>query len=643
MDELTELFAANGPLAAQIDDYRPRAEQLTMARAVSAALAGHETLLVEAGTGTGKTFAYLVPALLSARQIAISTGTRTLQDQLFNRDLPLVAGALGRPGKVALLKGRANYLCLHRLDTASADPRLTPTQRRQLRRIERWASATTAGDISEVSNVPERAAIWPRVTSTAENCLGQACEFFDQCHVVRARREAQAADTVVVNHHLLMADLTLKESGFGELLPGADAVIIDEAHQLPDTAARFFGVALGSRRVSELARDLIVESAHLPQASAVRSRAEQLDQGLKELRLALGAGSGRRRLDETSGDTPAAMDQLARRLYECDQAIGDIASEEHKGLESCRRRINECLAGLAQLGDEDAAAGLRWVEVSKQGFTLNLTPFDVADEIRNIMASRPCAWIFTSATLAVGEDFAHFQHRVGIDQATTLRLSSPFDFARQSRLFIPDAMPQPSADDYTARVVQEALPLVRASAGRAFLLFTSHRALEEAAALLAEELDFPLLVQGHAPREELLIRFRELGNAVLMGTSSFWQGVDVRGPALSLVVIDKLPFASPGDPLQQARIEAIREQGGNPFTDFQLPQAVLALKQGVGRLIRDHKDSGVAVLCDPRLKTKGYGRLFLKSLPPMTRAHSREDVCEFLQKHRLAATAGKVA
>lgn len=643
MLDLAEIFATDGPLAGQVSDYRPRTEQIAMAEAVNAALARHGTLFVEAGTGTGKTFAYLVPALLSARQVVISTGTRTLQDQLFHRDLPLVAGALGRPGKVSLLKGRSNYLCLHRLETARIDPGLPATQRRQMLRIDSWARATASGDISEVANVPERSPLWPKITSTSENCLGQSCEFFDKCYVVRARREAQAADAVVVNHHLLMADLTLKESGFGELLPGADALIIDEAHQLPDTAALFFGASLGSRRIAELARDLMVESAPLAQAGQVRAAAERLDQSLKKVRLAFGTGAGRMRLDEARSGTAGRLRSLAETLAACDEQLGDLSLQTSKGLESCRRRINDCIAQLSLLGDEDPAAGMRWAEVSARGFTLNLTPFDVAAQLRGIMSARKCAWIFTSATLAVGEDFEHFRKRIGVSEATTLRLDSPFQFASQSRIYLPSDMPEPSASNYTRCVVEAALPLIHASRGRAFLLFTSHRALAEAADMLADTLDYPLLVQGHAPREELLARFRTLGNAVLMGTGSFWQGVDVRGPALSLVVIDKLPFASPGDPLQQARIEAIRKEGGNPFTDFQLPQAVLALKQGVGRLIRDHRDSGVAMLCDPRLRSKGYGRLFLKSLPPMGRTDSEREACAFLVANRNKDSDGAAA
>ncbi|NNF52445.1 MAG: ATP-dependent DNA helicase [Gammaproteobacteria bacterium] len=633
----------NGPLASQVDDYRPRSEQLSMARAVQSALDENGKLFVEAGTGTGKTFAYLVPALMSARQVVISTGTRTLQDQLFNRDIPLVAGALGRPGKVALLKGRANYLCLHRLETAGIDPGLPAAQRKHLAHIQRWASATAGGDISEVTDVPERSAIWPKVTSTAENCLGQACEFFEKCHVVRARREAQAADVVVVNHHLLMADLTLKESGFGELLPGADALIIDEAHQLPDTAAMFFGVSLGSRRVAELARDLMVESAPFAQAKQVREAADKLDQALRKLRLALGRSTGRKNLDSGQSKVSSALRSLSKCLSDCDAAMGDLSLHASKGLESCRRRINDCLEQLAFLEDDDPAAGLRWAEVAARTFTLNLTPFDVARELGVLVGADNCAWIFTSATLAVGDDFDHFRSRVGVADASSLRLDSPFDFASQSRIYLPNSMPEPSDPDYTACVIKAALPLIRASHGSAFLLFTSHRALKEAALLLADSLDYPLLVQGHAPREELLTRFRALGNAVLLGTSSFWQGVDVRGPALSLVVIDKLPFASPGDPLQQARIESIRRDGGNPFTDFQLPQAVLALKQGVGRLIRDHRDSGVAMLCDPRLESKAYGRLFLKSLPPMQHTRSEAEARAFLASRRHIDNGGAAA
>lgn len=638
MSELARLFAEDGPLAEQVENYSPRPEQLGMAEAVARALERNETLLVEAGTGTGKTFAYLVPALLSRRQIVISTGTRTLQDQLFHRDLPVVAGALGRPGRVALLKGRANYLCLYRLKQAELDPKLSKTQGRQLSHVRRWAEQTNSGDVSEVSTVPEQAAIWPRVTSTAENCLGQSCEFFDQCHVVKARREAQAADTVVVNHHLLMADLTLKEAGFGELLPGADALIIDEAHQLPDTAARFFGVSLSSRRLAELARDLLVESAPLENASEVRKRVERLELAVKKLRLALGPGNGRRRLDEAGEAAGTGMQQLAAALQACDELLASISPTENKGLESCRGRISLCQQELAQLSDDDPEPGLRWIEVAKQHFTVHLTPFNVAKELQGLMAARDSAWIFTSATLAVGDDFEHFGQRVGVVDAVNLRLESPFDFSGQARLWLPEDLPEPASRNYTSRVVAEARPLIAAAGGRAFLLFTSHRALEEAASLLADSLDFPLLVQGHAPREDLLARFRRLGNAVLMGTSSFWQGVDVRGPALSLVIIDKLPFASPGDPLQQARIEAIRQQGGNPFSEFQLPQAVLALKQGVGRLIRDYNDHGVAVICDPRIRSKAYGRLFLRSLPPMARAKSLQDACEFLRDRRAAET-----
>ncbi len=643
MDDIDALFSAEGPLADAIADYRPRPQQRAMAVAVADALSQHATLLVEAGTGIGKTFAYLVPALLSGRQVAISTGTRTLQDQLFNRDLPRIAGALGRPVKVALLKGRANYLCLHRAETARFDKRLGGAARRALTKIQSWGLRTTTGDISEVSGVPEDAAVWPRVTSTAENCLGQECEFYSRCHVVLARRAAQAADVVVVNHHLLMADLALKDGGFGELLPGADAVIIDEAHQLPETATQFFGTHLSSRRIDELVRDLMTESASLPQREQIWSSADALKAALSHLRLALGGGQQRTRLDNMSDDISSALAGLQAALAAMDGKLGKLAAGESAGLESCRRRLLDCQTQLALLQEDASEEGLRWADISARGFTLHLTPFDVAGNLRDIMSARPCAWVFTSATLAVGDNFEHFSRRIGAEKPTVLRLDSPFDFASQSRLFLPAGMPDPGSPEYTCHVVESALPLIQASQGRAFLLFTSHRALREAATLLEERLDFPLLIQGSAPREELLVRFRAMGNAVLLGTSSFWEGVDVRGPALSLVVIDKLPFASPGDPVLQARLEAIRRTGGNPFTDYQLPQAVLALKQGVGRLIRDHKDAGVAMLCDPRLGSRSYGRLFLKSLPPMTRSRSSEEVCVFLAAHRAAHPMSETA
>ena len=638
--DFRQLLGAGGPLAAEVTGFRPRREQLTMALAVAETLAARGRLVVEAGTGTGKTFAYLLPALLSGRRVIISTGPRTLQDQLYHRDLPAVSRALGRPVRVALLKGRANYLCQHRLLLARTMPELPGLGSRglaSLARIEQWARATLAGDIGELESVPDSDPVWPQVTSTRDNCLGQECPEFRGCHVAEARRRAQAADLVIVNHHLLLADMALKEEGFGELLPGADAVILDEAHQFPDVAAQFFGTRVASRPLVALGRDLLAEltRAGLLDAAA-RGCVEALEQAIESVRRAL-AGLGERvDWDALPDAALEAGTDLAEALEQLGARFGEPALEA-PGVRQCARRALESVERLRAILDADAADGLRWAEVGARGFSLELTPFEVAARLRAQFDARPCAWICTSATLAVDEDFSHFTRRVGLEDARTLRVPSPFDYPSQARLYLPQGLPQPADPGYTAAVIDAALPLVRAAGGRSFLLFTSYRALGEATRLLRARLGpadgFPLLVQGEAPRDALLRRFRELGNAVLLGTGSFWEGVDVRGPALSLVAIDKLPFAAPDDPLLKARLEGLKRDGRNPFLEYQVPQAVLALKQGVGRLIRDPDDFGVVMLGDPRLRTRGYGRAFVASLPPMTVTDSEDEAVAFLRHH----------
>jgi ATP-dependent DNA helicase DinG len=637
---LGALFGDDGPLAEALPGFRPRREQVAMAQAVAETLDERGTLLVEAGTGTGKTFAYLVPALLSGRHVIVSTGTRTLQDQLYHRDLPLIARALGRPIRIALLKGRANYLCRHRLKLALSTPDLPGLERgrrRALQGIERWAAVTRTGDIAELESVPDNDPVWLAATSTRENCLGPDCPDFRDCHVVQARREAQAADLVIVNHHLLLADMAIREEGFGELLPGTDAVILDEAHQFPDIAAQFFGTSVGGRALLGLARDTLAEltRAGLLDATA-RADLEALEQAVGTAHRALSSlGERLEWPDVPDAFFDAAQELLDRlqRLYE----RYDVPELESAGVRQCGRRAYEANGRLQTILSMDEEAGLRWVEWSPRTFTVQFTPFEVAARLRANAEARPCAWIHTSATLAVGEDFSHYAERVGAADASTLLIPSPFDYANQARLYLPRGLPEPADRAFTGAVIETALPLIRAAGGRAFVLFTSHRALTEGAAWLRRSLEptdtFPLLVQGDAPRDALLRRFRELGNAVLMGTGSFWEGVDVRGPALSLVVIDKLPFASPDDPLLKARLEGLRRQGKNPFVEYQLPQAVLALKQGVGRLIRDPDDYGVVVLTDPRLRTKGYGRQFIASLPPMARTDDPAAAVAFLRQH----------
>ncbi len=632
MHDIHTILSADGPFAALIPGFAPRVQQQELAAAVAAALENQDVFIAEAGTGTGKTFAYLVPALLSGQKVIISTGTKNLQDQLFHKDLPLVRQALGVPVEVALLKGRANYLCLHRMELALTEGQFrSRSEVTDLQRVREWSGRTRSGDIAELTELAEDAPLWPQVTSTGDNCLGSECARYDDCHLTLARRRAQEADVLVVNHHLLFADMALKGEGFGELLPGANAFILDEAHQLPETASNFFGTTVSGNQLLELARDTIAEDLReAGESGRLRSAAEHLEKTVKDLRLAFGMEQRRgawREIAQRPG-FQAALNEVDAALKELHAQLKPLASRG-KGLESCLRRCEEAMLRYAQVSRDAPGGQIHWYETHTRSFSLNLTPMDVAELFQAQVQARPCAWVFTSATLAVGDSFEHFTHRLGLQEAKTHRWDSPFDFARQALLYVPPDMPEPNSHDYTAAVVEQSLPVLEASRGRAFLLFTSHRALQEAATLLEGRIDYPLLVQGQMPRSRLLEQFRALGNAVLLGTGSFWEGVDVRGEALSCVIIDKLPFASPGDPVLQARIEVMREQGGNPFMEYQLPQAVITLKQGVGRLIRDVNDRGVLMLCDPRLGTKSYGRVFIDSLPPMSKTRKLEVVQRF--------------
>ena len=610
-----------------------------MAAVIAEVLATGETLICEAGTGTGKTFAYLVPALSGGRKVLVSTGTRNLQDQLFHRDLPLIRQALGIPARIALLKGRGNYLCRHRLDLALANPTAQrPEVRRDLRRVQAWAGGTRAGDIAELA-LPEDAPVWPAVTSTTDNCLGQDCSAWSHCHLLEARRRAQEADLVVINHHLLCADMALREEGFGEVLPGADCIVVDEAHQLADVAAGFFGVSVSSRQLLELMRDIRDEYAReAGDAPELLDLAQALRPAVRSLRDSLGDQDRRAPWQTLESDPPVqdALNHLGESLAAVGDAL-DALSGRGKGLDHCLKRARAITARLDQLTGAGDEAQVRWFDVRGPGFRLNQTPLDVADVFRAYRERHQMAWVFTSATLAVGDSFTHFASQIGIEDARTARWDSPFDYQRQALLFIPPGMPDPSQPEYGRRVVDLIDELVGISRGRAFLLFTSHRALREAALLLEGRFEYPMLVQGSAPRAELIERFRRLGNAVLLGTASFWEGVDVRGEALSCVVIDRLPFAAPNDPILQARLDALRRRGSNPFRDYQLPQAVIALKQGAGRLIRDASDRGVLAVCDPRLLGRSYGRVFLDSLPPMGRTADLDAVRAFFAGERALA------
>ncbi len=628
-----DALGAGGALAAGISGFTPRSAQQEMAARIERTLADAGVFIAESGTGTGKTYAYLVPVLLSGKKTLISTGTRHLQDQIYHRDLPQVRDALGVPVSAALLKGRSNYLCRHRLARTASEGRFASrVQAADFQKLSAWAQRTRRGDIAEVREVPEDSELWPLVTSNADNCLGGGCSDFDRCHVNAARREALAADVVVVNHHLFFADLALRDEGFAQLLPGVEAVVFDEAHQLPEIVSVFFGQSLSGSQLNGLYRDAVAENvreqsgvAGLPEAAA------KLEKAVADFRLAFGKDGRRGTLADLEDDKPfrQALSDLAARLDGLAQALA-LAAPKGQGLANCHRRALDLAERLTLIRDATSDY-VSWYETTNRGFSLYLTPLDVSGPFRGRVEGSGKAWVFTSATLAINKNFAHFQMQLGLENADTGLWDSPFDYARNTLMYLPAGLPNPGSPDYTVAVIEAALPVLSASRGRAFLLFTSHRALRLAEELLQGRLDHPMLVQGEAPRSVLLERFRELGNAVLLGTGSFWEGVDVRGEALSCVIIDKLPFAAPDDPVLQARGRAMGEEGRNPFMEYQLPAAVIALKQGAGRLIRDENDRGVLMLCDPRLLSKPYGKTFLASLPPMPRTRALADVERFFK------------
>ena len=632
MYNVIDIFSESGPLAKNLDDYTVRHEQQELSVLIAAAIGNHESLVCEAGTGTGKTFAYLVPAILSGRKIIISTGTKHLQDQLFNKDLPIVKRALAVPLNATLLKGRANYLCKQRLVESEKDGRTVSGQQKDiLVSLRRWLAQTTTGDLTEFADLPEQSPLRLSVTSTTENCLGQDCEFYEECFVLRARRKANEADLVIVNHHLLLADLALRESGFGEILPKADCIIFDEAHQLPELATDFFSTTISSRQVLGLITDSRL--AWHNDAADVKEIPQLLDSlqlAVRRLRLAFGTHDQRVAWIDVSGDENVAscMNELHKELAGLENVFDQMAARS-RSLDNCWRRCSELLLLIDNFRSREQSDIIQWLETRGHGFLLYQTPLDISQAFQARLAEHACECIYTSATLAVDNDFTHFSRQLGLENISSRAWASPFDFTTQALLYLPEDMPEPGEPVYTAAVLSAALPVIRASKGHAFLLFTSHRALQQAAELIRGQTDYPVLVQGTAPRTELLEKFRNTKHAVLLGTSSFWEGVDVKGQALSCVIIDKLPFAPPDDPVFRARSARMQEQGINPFLQYQLPQAIITLKQGVGRLIRDKTDYGVLMLCDPRLITRSYGRKFISSLPGMKVTNNIKDVENF--------------
>ncbi|WP_290639244.1 ATP-dependent DNA helicase [Aquabacterium sp.] len=718
--DLPTLFSESGPLARAFDGYRVRTEQIEMAQAIQEAIRQASTVVLEAGTGVGKTAAYLVPALLEGGKVIVSTGTKALQDQLYHRDLPAVRDALAVPIKTALLKGRSNYLCWHHLDRANQDATLLASKQevRDLSAINRFIHLSPTGDKAECTQVPEHATIWARVTSTRENCLGSECKHYNDCFVIKARREAQDADVVVVNHHLFFADLMLREEGVPELLPNAQTIVFDEAHQLPDTATLFFGDSISTAQLLDLLRDtLATGQAQARDGANWNDVLSPLERCTRDLRLCFGPQMQRMAFAQLGDDHPlhAALLNLRETLMHVREVL-DSQAERSPDLAQLHRRSDALMQRLCAWGapERSSEPELCWVDVGTHGVQLHRTPISVADvfrrqrlglgqdkiemapdeepdeddvegalarnaeleelpwdddgpagddeedDLQSLMAGADNAgapttnsgkanqaagsvpgvprraWIFTSATLAVRKDFGHFTHALGLDDAACHSWSSPYDYANQAMLYVPQAMPQPSDPGHTDAVIDAALPLIRANRGRAFVLCTSLRAVAKATErlkkLFGESGDpFPVLQQGDAPRPTLLEDFRRAGNAVLVGSHSFWEGIDVKGDALTLVVIDKLPFAPPDDPVLAKRLELLSQQGGNPFMEHQVPQAIIALKQGAGRLIRGETDRGVLMICDTRLIDKPYGRRIWQSLPPMKRTRVENEVVAFLE------------
>ncbi|EJG2370829.1 ATP-dependent DNA helicase [Vibrio parahaemolyticus] len=633
---IAKTFSSDGALGKAIPGFQARQPQIDMAEAVSSAIKEQSQLVVEAGTGTGKTFAYLVPALLSGKKVIISTGSKNLQEQLYHRDLPLMVNALGFYGQVALLKGRSNYLCLDRLSRQMVESHTNesdPTLLTQLVKVRSWSSETKTGDLGDCEDLPEDSMIIPTITSTNDNCLGKECPSYTDCFVLKARKRAMDSDIVVVNHHLFLADLAIKETGFGELIPEADVFIFDEAHQLPDIASEYFGQSVSSRQIHDLAKD--IEIAYRTEAKDMRQLqkvGDKLLQSAMDMRIVLGEPGFRGNWREAM-QSESIKRELVRLTDSLDLAIDvlKLALGRSQLLDTAFERANLIKGRIDRVCDVDITGYSYWYDTSPRHFTLHITPLSVADKFHEQIEIKQGAWIFTSATLAVSGDFKHFTDRLGLKPKQQFSLPSPFDYEKQARLCVPRYLPEPNSPGLADKLVRMLAPVIEENDGRCFFLCTSHSMMRELGEKFREVLDLPVLMQGEMSKQKTLAEFMELGNALLVATGAFWEGIDVRGDALSCVIIDKLPFTAPDDPLLKARIEDCRLRGGEPFTEVQIPDAVITLKQGVGRLIRDQKDHGALIICDNRLVTRDYGGTFLGSLPPIPRTRDLERIKAFLK------------
>jgi ATP-dependent DNA helicase DinG len=637
-------FDAQGPLARSQQGYQPREQQREMSGAVARAIARRETLVVEAGTGVGKTFAYLVPALLAGKRALISTATKSLQDQLFLRDLPRLSDALQVPLRAALLKGRGSYLCLHRLKLARHSAEL-PDRRAvfALSRIERWAQGTVSGDFAEIDGLDERSPVIPLVSSTRDNCLGTECPDYAACHVVKARREAMQADVVVVNHHLFFADMALRDSGVAELLPSVEVAVFDEAHQLAEAGVQFLGTMLGTAQLIDFARDVLAFG--LAQARGMQDWQglhARIELSARELRLAAAGPlrevrgmlklawkerAGRPGFSEALGGVGAAMDLAVSALAEVMDGSPDF-KRLHERADELRKLVN-VFAAEPEPGD------VRWIDLSTHQARLVESPLDIRDAMQEQLESGTKAWIFTSATLGDDERLSWFTEPAGLEGATVLRVGSPFNYPEHARLYIPRGFPKPAEPEHPLEVAAMAARCARALGGRTFVLTTTLRNLQTIGDALRADFEgtgdaLAVLQQGSAPKRVLLQRFMEDPRAVLVGSASFWEGIDVPGDSLQCVLIDKLPFPPPNDPLVEARVQRLEAAGRNAFADYFIAETAIALKQGGGRLIRTEQDRGLLIVCDPRMAGMNYGRRLREALPPMTRLATEAEAMDWL-------------
>jgi len=636
IQDISSVFSIQGILSQEIHGFVPRESQTKMAMAVGEAIASDQSLVVEAGTGTGKTFAYLVPALLSNKKIIISTGSKNLQDQLYAKDLPLIKKILHYKGKVALLKGRANYLCIERLHNQIAESHGPSSQKNllaQLYQVRAWSTLSTTGDLSDCESLPEDSPILSSIVSTNDNCIGKNCPSFEQCFVHKARRLAMDADIVVVNHHLFLADLAIKESGFGELIPEAEVFIFDEAHQMPDIASQYFGINLTSRQLIDLAKDIdLAYRTEIRDVKQLSKVATKLIQITLDLRLIMGETGYRGNLRDLvkRADIQNALEILQETLSLCDE-IMTLALGRSTLLDSAFERLTIHTKTLNRILDTETPGFSYWYECSQRHFGLHLTPLSVAERFNEQKNNLKGSWIFTSATLTINADFSHFTSRLGIVPFKAFSLPNAFDYAQQALLCVPRYLPNPKVFDSANQLVNQLSSLIEINQGRTFFLCTSYQRVKALSEALQQTLPFPVLTQGEMPKQQLLSTYLSLGNAILVATNAFWEGIDVRGQALSCVIIDKLPFGSPDDPLLKARIEDCRLTHKDAFYEVQLADAVIALKQGVGRLIRDIQDKGVLVICDNRLVTRDYAFTFLSSLPPIPRTRDLKRCEQYLK------------